>query len=135
MTTMSRDRRVGLLLLVVAVLVPRVDAQTARNPLVIRSAQPRATAPVECEQGLSSTPMARVNVAEIPLPPATATEALPPPSGALRQELQQVQNALARNDRPAFDEHRAAARDLLTGYPTGAERRGADQALRLYDDA
>ncbi|HEX6642402.1 MAG TPA: hypothetical protein VF215_14885 [Thermoanaerobaculia bacterium] len=78
----------------------------------------------------------RVEVAELSMPaPVEPVEAPAPPSGALRAALQETQIALTRNDRPAFDAARERTKSLLANYPTGAERRAAEEVVRLHDAA
>jgi hypothetical protein len=49
--------------------------------------------------------------------------------------LQETQLALTRNDRPAFNAALARTKALLDGYPTGAERRTAEEIVRLHESA
>lgn len=137
--TMLRDRRVGLLVVASTLFVSLLGAQprSPLNPLVVRNPRPPAAAPAECEQGLSNAPAPRVQLAEItlPEPPAAVVASIPPPSGTLRSALQDAQEALARNDRPAFDENRTRARALLAAYPAGEERRVAEEISRLHETA
>jgi hypothetical protein len=149
MVTMLRDRRVGLLLVASAGFVSLLGAapqslqpavptatQSPLNPLVLRKQQPPpGPTPAECEQGLTSAPAPRINVTEIPLPEPPAIEAAAPPSSALRSALHEAQDALADNDRPAFDENRTRARALLAVYPPGEERRVAEEVSRLHEIA
>jgi hypothetical protein len=149
MVTMLRDRRVGLLLVASAGFVSLLGAapqslqpaappatQSPLNPLVLRKQQPPpGPTPAECEQGLTSAPAPRINVTEIPLPEPPAIEAAAPPSSALRAALHEAQDALAQNDRPAFDENRTRARALLAVYPPGEERRVAEEVSRLHEIA
>jgi hypothetical protein len=131
-----RDRRVGLFVLVVMAFVPLAGmAQMPLNPLVIRNEEVRVAVPSECEEGLSATPALRVNVSEIPLPPVEPRASLAPPTDALRGALHETQTALARNNRPAFDEARARLHAVVETYPTGGERRAAEQLVRIYDAA
>jgi hypothetical protein len=149
MVTMLRDRRVGLLLVASAGFVSLLGAapqslqpavalatQSPLNPLVLRKQQPPpGPTPAECEQGLTNAPAPRINVAEIPLPAPPAIETPAPPSSALRAALREAQDALARNDRPAFDDNRTRARALLAVYPPGEERRVAEEVSRLHEAA
>lgn len=128
-----RDRRVRLLVLMIAAVPLLIGAARPLNPLVTRAATINGPVPIECEEGLSDTPAMRVQVAELPLPPATDADLAPPPSRALRAELEDAQAALLRNDRPAFDSHIGSARELLAGYPPGAERRAAEDVMGVYD--
>ena len=130
-------RRVGLAALGTLAIVSFVNAAPATlNPLVPRARQAGVT-PAECADGLAPAAEPRVSVRDIPLPeisPAAAV-AEAPPSASLRTALQDAQTALARNDRPAFDEALASARSLMTTYPTGAERRAAEELVRTYETA
>lgn len=130
-------RRVGLAALGTLAIVSFVNAAPATlNPLVPRARQAGAT-PAECAESLAPAAEPRVSVRDIPLPeisPAAAV-AEAPPSASLRTALQDAQTALARNDRPAFDEALASARSLMTTYPTGAERRAAEELVRTYETA
>jgi hypothetical protein len=121
------------------VLLPAIStsAQTGRelNSLVARADRARGPAPADCEQGLSAEPALRVDVNEIPMPEVELAEAPAPPSGALGAALQETQVALTRNDRPAFDAALARAKSLLATYPTGAERRTAEDIVRLHEAA
>lgn len=139
-----RHRSVGLVIVVAALCVPSftvpAEAQSRPlNPLVPRSNLPAASVPAECEQGLSPAPALRVEVREIPVediqPLAETTVAQAPPSSALRAALQETQAALMRNDRPAFDAALARERSLASAYPTGGERRAADDVVRLHEAA
>jgi len=133
---MLRDRRVVHLLLASVALVSLVGATTPLKPLVVRNEQNFGPIPAECEQGISPAPVLRVDLSQVPLPPPPVPpENVPPPSGELRGALDAAQSALARNDRPAFDESLAAARTLLADYPAGAERRVAEDLVRVYDAA
>jgi hypothetical protein len=129
-----RDPR-GRLLLVAIAAVPMLAGASARplNPLVTRAAMVNGPVPVECEEGMSDTPALRVQVAELPPPDTTAVDLAPPPTRALRAELKDAQEALVRNDRAAFDSHLHAAREIAASYPPGAERRGAEEVLDVYD--
>lgn len=140
MEKMLRHRRMGFLVLagsaILAVAIPAQPTRS-RNALVARADQTRGPVPAECEQGLSPTPALRVEVAELSMPaPAEPVEApAPPPSGSLRAALQETQIALTRNDRPAFDAARERTKSLLANYPTGGERRAAEEVVRLHDAA
>jgi hypothetical protein len=134
-----RDRRIGLLVLAACLPLCAVTAQTASpsrplNSLVARSDRPSGPVPAECEQGLSAVPAPRIDVRDVP-PPVEPAAAQAPPSGALRSALQETQTALTRNDRPAFDASLARERSLLETYPTGAERRAAEEVVRLHEAA
>lgn len=104
----------------------------ALNPLVVRTAEPHGVIPAECEVS-DRAPVTRVAVAEqvpeeeaMPLPavrPAAAT----PAKRTTANEIQDVQRALARNDRAAFDAALARAREA------GAATRPYDDIARLWD--
>ncbi|HYO79646.1 MAG TPA: hypothetical protein VE010_24485 [Thermoanaerobaculia bacterium] len=128
-----RQRPLGLLVLVTAVLLSLTGATSSINPLVTRRAQPAGPAPAECAEALAPAPLPRVDVPNIPLPQVVPAEAPAPPSGSLRAALQSAQTALTRNDRPEFDASLEAARDLLRTYPTGAERRSGEELVRIYE--
>lgn len=130
-----RDVRVRLLVLVTATFVLLVGAADPLRPLVMRTDQPRGVAPSECDEGLSPTPALRVDVRQIPLPEAAPAAAVAPPSRDLRAALEDVQNALVRNDRPAFDAALARVRGIVESYPSGGERRAAEETLRIYEGA
>lgn len=117
------------------VTLPVLSSFAQLKPLVARVDQPRGPIPAECEQGLSPAPPLRVAVREIELPPDEPAEAVAPPSGALRAALHETQLALTRNDRPAFNAALARARALLLNYPSGAERRTAEDIVRLHETA
>jgi hypothetical protein len=137
-------RRMGLLVLAGSVLLtlPVAFAQVVTpaqgiplNNLVARVDQPRGPVPAECEQGLSPAAPLRVDVGAIELPVDEPGEPVAPPSGALRAALQQTQIALTENDRPAFNASLARTRALLVNYPTGGERRTAEDIVRLHEIA
>ncbi|HYH09450.1 MAG TPA: hypothetical protein VEK11_20555 [Thermoanaerobaculia bacterium] len=138
---MLREGWVRLLVLGAAVFVMLVGASDPLRPLVIRTEQPRGAAPAECDEGLSPTPALRVETRELPLPeeiapaPTTAAAVAAPPQGELRGALESVQNALARNNRPEFDEALVRTRLLVERYPTGGERRAAEELIRIYEGA
>lgn len=132
---MKHDRRVRVLVLTLSVMLTHVGATPPLNPLVTRVAQP-GIAPDECYVGLAPAPAPRVDVASLPEPEVVPASIAAPPSRTLRVELGAAHDALARNDRPAFDEHLASARALLAAnYPPGAERTAAEAAVRAFDDA
>src|SRR5215203_2171136 len=136
-------RRMGLLVLAgsvlltlpVALFAQVTSPQLPLNNLVARVDQPRGPIPAECEQGLSPAAPLRVEVRDIELPVDEPGEPVAPPSGALRAALQQTQVALTDNDRPAFNAALARTRALLVTYPTGAERRTAEDIVRLHEIA
>jgi hypothetical protein len=112
-----------------------IGASAPLQPLVIRTAIVQGGIPSDCDQSLSNVPQAaRINVAELPSVANVSTVALAPPSRELRAELDALQRALTRNDRPAFDEHLDNARHLIAGYPPGAEKRAGEELVRLYSD-
>jgi hypothetical protein len=127
--------RVGLLVLVTAVMLSWPGVSQSLNPLVTRNPQATVAVPANCNESLAPAPAPRVDIAEIPLPEIEPAEAPAPPSGSLRAALQNAQAALARNDRPEFDRALASARTLLATYPTGAERRTGEELVRIYDAA
>ena len=128
------ERRVGLLVLMAAAFATLLGASAPQQPLVVRNAAPQGAVPADCDKSLSDVPQtARLDVARIPMP-NVSTVALAPPSRELRAEIEDLHRALTRNDRPAFDEHLAAARQIVAGYPSGAEKRGAEDLLRVYTD-
>lgn len=136
-----RHGTVGFLVVaaVASLYAAHAEAQSARplNPLVARSDRPRP-APAECEQGLAPAPALRVEVREIPIDDVRPVEEAvvhAPPSSALRAALQETQAALTRNDRPAFDAALARSRSLVATYPSGGERRAADEIVRLHEAA
>jgi hypothetical protein len=130
---MYRQRRLGLFVLMAAVSLSLTSATAQLNPLVTRTPQ-SGPVPVECAQGVAPAPMPRVEVREIPLPPPIEPVELPaPPTGSLRSALEETQRALTRNDRPAFDASLASARALLQDYPAGAQRRSAEELVRIYE--
>jgi len=127
--------RVGLLVLVTAVMLSSPGVSQSLNPLVTRNPNAPATLPADCNESLAPAPAPRPRIAEIPLPEPERVEAPAPPSGSLRAALQSAQAALARNDRLEFDRAVSSARSLLATYPTGAERRTGEELLRTYDAA
>jgi hypothetical protein len=130
---MVRQRR-GLFVLLTAVSLSLAGQTAPLNPLVTRTPQ-NGPVSAECAEGVAPAPMPRVDVGEIPLlpPPAEPAELPPPPTGSLRSALEATQTALTRNDRPAFDANLAEARSLLEDYPSGAQRRSAEELVRIYD--
>jgi len=128
-----RDRRVGLLVLGIAAFLSLIGAADPLNPLVVRTERAQATVPVECETGLSLAPSLRVDLRDIPLPAPEPSSAAAPPSGELRGSLEDVQTALAGNNRAAFDDALARARSLTEAHPQGGERRAAGELIRLYE--
>lgn len=130
------DRRVGLPLFTLCVLLALTGQTWPLNPLVQRNANANGAVPVECEQGLTPAPSPRIDVAEIRREMVlTAATMAAPPSRSLRGELEAVQTALVQNDRPSFDLHLANAKGLLKNYPTGAERNLAQDVVGVFDDA
>lgn len=117
----------------VAALVTLLGATPPLNPLVIRSDAQRTVVPDDCNVSLAPAPTPRVEVRQIPLPQQD-TPPPPPPSASLRETLAGVQQAVASNDRAGFDREIARARALITDYPTGAERRAAEEVLAIYGD-
>jgi hypothetical protein len=98
----------------------------ALNPLVSRAPQPQGIVPENCEVS-DRAPMTRIAAAAVapdeaaaplqPVRPATRTAQ----TAAAAADLEELQQALARNDRPAFDAALARAREA--GAPT-----------RVYED-
>ncbi|HEX8407368.1 MAG TPA: hypothetical protein VF883_00765 [Thermoanaerobaculia bacterium] len=132
---MKHDRRVRVLVLTLSVMLTHVGATPPLNPLVSRVPQP-GSAPDECYESLAPAPTPRVDVASLPEPEVVPASIAAPPSRTLRAELGAAHDALVRNDRPAFDEHLANAREILAAnYPPGAERTAAEDAVRAFDDA
>lgn len=129
----SREGRLALVGLMVAVVVTSIGATPPLNPLVIRADQQRGAVPAECDDSLAPAPTPRVDVRQIPLPEPEAAPA-PPPSASLRDAVRGVQEALSRNDRAAFDTELARVRTLVRGYPAGAEKRSAEELLTIYND-
>ena len=127
------EGRLPLAGLMVAVVATLVGATPPLNPLVIRADQQRTTVAEDCNVSLAAAPTPRVDVREIPLQEPDTPPA-PPPSASLREALQNVQQAVARNDRTAFDVALARARALISDYPTGGERRGAEEVIAMYGD-
>ncbi len=131
-----RRRQIGTLILFLTLPVWFPSFTSAQlNSLVARVDQPRGPIPAECEQGLSAAPPLRVAVRDIEPPRDQEAEALAPPSGALRTALQETQIALTRNDRPAFNAALSRTKALLLNYPAGAERRTAEEIVRLHEIA
>ncbi|HVE72264.1 MAG TPA: hypothetical protein VNI54_12925 [Thermoanaerobaculia bacterium] len=123
------------LILMLSVIVGSTGAAWPLNPLVTRNAQASGPVSSECEEGLAPAPTPRIDVAEIPAPEIAPASVAAPPSRTLRRTLEDAHAALARNDRPAFDESLATARALLRDYPPGGERTAAEESLRVYEDA
>lgn len=123
--------RVGL---AAAVALTLAGAAWPLHPLVTRNARASAPVPAGCEESLASPAAPRVNVAEIPRREIVPVSFPAPPSGTLRGTLDAAQRALVRNDRPAFDEQRAA-RSIVATYPMGGERSRAEEVLWALDDA
>lgn len=102
----------------------------ALNPLVARTPEPHGVVPAECEVS-DRPPMTRVAEAEpvpeevMPLP--AVRPAATPAAKKNTNELQDVQRALAKNDRAAFDAALAHAR------AQGAATRVYDDIARLWD--
>jgi hypothetical protein len=114
-----------------------VGASWPLNPLVTRVAEPTGSVPLGCDESLAPAATPRVNVAEIPERAVILPAAMPapPPSRSLREELDAAHRALARNDRPAFDEHLRAAQALVAAHPAGTERSRAEEVLWALNDA
>jgi hypothetical protein len=130
---MKLRRRVGLLVLMTAVSLSLAAATNPLNPLVTRTPQ-TGVVPAECAEGVAPAPAPRIEVREIPLPPPAETATMAePPTGSLRAALEATQTALTRNDRPAFNASLATARTLLETYPAGAQRRSAEELVRIYN--
>lgn len=132
----------GLVLLAVASLL-LLGASDPLNPLVMRSALPSGAAPADCADGVSSVPLSpRVEIAEVPMPAevpaapgaASSSTAAAPPSGSLRESLRATQDALARNDRAAFDAALLDVKQRLDGFPRGGERSAAEELVRIWSD-
>ncbi|HEX7832545.1 MAG TPA: hypothetical protein VF787_23005 [Thermoanaerobaculia bacterium] len=132
---MLRRRPAGLLVLALLASVSLVAATPVLNPRVTRSAQPHGFVPSDCNESVAVASMPRVDVAQIPMPQFAALDLAAPPTGDLRTTLRDTQDALRRNDRPAFDAGLARAKALVASYPAGAERRGAEELVRTYEDA
>lgn len=105
----------------------------ALNPLVTRTPEPQGNVPADCIAG-DETPLPRVVVARNPDAPAPAAEpveaeAEPPPRVVSNPgyDLRALQNAIARNDRAAFDAALARAR------AGGAQTRVYDDVASLWD--
>ena len=128
-------RRIALAALIALTFV---GASWELNPLVTRTAQPTGPIPVGCDESLAPASTPRVDVAQIPERVMILPVAMPPaapPSRSLREELDAAHRALVRNDRPAFDEHRAAASSIVASYPPGGERSRAEEVLWALNDA
>jgi hypothetical protein len=124
-----------LMMIVCAAAALQTDAQMLQ-PLVERRTTASGPVPPECIEGQMDRELPRIDVATIPLPAVTpAASIAAPPSNTLRRELDAAQKALDRNDRAAFDEYRERVRSMLATYPPGGERRTAEEALAVYDDA
>jgi hypothetical protein len=129
----SRSHRMRLAVLALGVSLTLTGATL--NPLVTKRANARGAAPADCRESIAPSSMPRVDVAEIPRVEYAALDLAPPPAGDLRTTLRDAQDALRRNDRPVFDATLERARTLLATYPAGAERRAADELVRIYEDA
>lgn len=114
-----------------------VGASWELNPLVTRRPEPAGPAPLGCDESLAPSAAPRVNVAEIPEREVILPVSMPaaPPSRSLREELDAAHRALARNDRPTFDEHLRAARAIVQSYPSGGERSRAEEVVWALNDA
>jgi hypothetical protein len=103
------------------------------NPTVKVSSTPAGAAPENCTVGLASQERPRVEVSQIP-EPAKRVANLAPPSSSLRGLLHDAQSAAVRGDRVAFRSGLVRAKEMLTTYPSGGERTGASDVVRVYDD-
>jgi hypothetical protein len=103
----------------------------ALNPLVSRAPEPQGIVPANCEVS-DRLPVTRIAAAETA--PDDAAVPLPPVRPAARNansrtatDLKELQQTLARNDRPAFDAALARARE------TGAPTRVYEDIARIWD--
>jgi hypothetical protein len=103
------------------------------NPTVKVSSAPAGAAPENCTVGLASQERPRIEVSQIP-EPAKRVANLAPPSSSLRGLLHDAQSAAVRGDRVAFRSGLVRAKEMLTTYPSGGERTGASDVVRVYDD-
>jgi hypothetical protein len=132
---MLRGRPAGLFVLALLASGSLVAATPVLNPRVTRSMQAHGFVPSDCNESIALASMPRVDVAQIPAPQFATLDLVAPPAGDLRSTLRDTQDALRRNDRPTFDARLARAKSLVASYPAGAERRGAEELVRTYEDA
>jgi hypothetical protein len=133
---MRSDRKaLQVVLLGAVVCCFLTGASPALTPRVTKAASARGDVASDCNESLAPPSTPRVVVAEIPLARPASMDLTPPPSGDLRASLRDAQDALRRNDRPLFDTSLTRARRLLAAWPPGAERRAAEELVRIYDDA
>ncbi|MBV9478776.1 MAG: hypothetical protein JO315_22120 [Acidobacteria bacterium] len=132
---MHRGRGVGLLLLVILGAMTLIGASAPLNPLVVRNPKPSGAAPAECEEGLTTAPQPRVDLAELEaVPEIPAMPPVAPPRNELRSELELAQRAITSDDRPAFEAHLERAKEIVDAYPPGGDRTAAQDVLHVYDD-
>jgi len=110
----------------------------ALNPLVVRSPEPHGNIPANCETS-DAPPMTRISVADAgggtaaepeataPLPPITLKRTTTTATAPSRFDTAAINAAIARNDRAAFDQELARAREA------GAPTRVYDDVARLWD--
>lgn len=134
---MMWDRKsTGILFFALLTSTLYMGAAPALNPRVTRAAKPAPVAvPDECRESLAPAPAPRVDVREFPRAQYVALDLEAPRTTDLRTTLRDAQDALRRNDRGDFDATLTRTRTLLATYPPGAERRGAEELLRIYEDA
>jgi hypothetical protein len=127
-------RRLVVLAVLIVGSVVLLGASQPLNPLVVRSSQATMPVPPECEEGLSTVPAQRVETTA-PEPEVTPATIPAPPSRDLDAALSDAQSALDSSDRASFDASVSRLKTLLSTYPEGEERRLAEEAVRIYDDA
>lgn len=103
------------------------------NPTVQRLSRPSGPVPPDCDTASSVAAAPRLQVSEIP-EPAAALPPVAPPSSSLRSLLRETRAAAEAGDREAFRDALAAAKQTLRSYPAGAEKRSAEEVVRVYND-
>ncbi|HEV7921772.1 MAG TPA: hypothetical protein VGR02_13365 [Thermoanaerobaculia bacterium] len=104
------------------------------NPTVQRLPRPSGPVPADCDTSSTVAAAPRLQVSEIPEPVPAALPPVAPPSSSLRVLLRETREAADRGDRGAFRIALAGVKATLRGYPAGAERRAAEETVRVYDD-
>ena len=127
-------RRVESMAMLVLMICGVVLAQVPLNPTVKVMSKPGASVAAECEDGMAPQPAPRVLIADVPAPARPSADLQPPPSRTLRGQIAEVQSALERNDRPAFEEWLTSLKATVANYPPGGEKTEAQNVITVYDD-
>jgi hypothetical protein len=101
---------------------------------VQRLTKPSGPVPSDCDTSSTVAAAPRLDVSQIPETAPVALPPVAPPSTSLRNLLRETRAAADRGDREAFRSALAAVKATLRAYPAGAEKRAAEDTVRVYDD-